>query len=153
MGRVVSMATVRVFESSRVREAAEHICKTQSYYMFRTADFKNKWDKWLFTPQKVISWSVDTLEAYLNTFMNVNSQYGHPIESFRIVVKPVRWFIQNAETGKQDYYDDLNEMLFLEGVDTWTELQRLGAGYEVVETQEEVPQRREYSIDELLDEL
>jgi uncharacterized protein (UPF0210 family) len=90
-----------------------------------------------------------TFEDYLNTFMNVNSQYGHAIENFRIVVKPVRWYIDNETTGKRDHYADLSEMVFLEGVEDWDALVKLGAGYEVLEDEEP----RELTLDELADEL
>jgi hypothetical protein len=117
--------------------------------MFRTADFKNQWAKWLFDPKKTMSWDVKTFEDYLNTFMTVNSQYGHAIENFRIVVKPVRWYIDNETTGKRDYYADLSEMVFLEGVEDWDALVKLGAGYEILEDEEP----RELTLDELADEL
>ena len=140
---------VRIFNASQVREAAEYLVKTQHYFMFRTADFKSQWNKWLFEPERVIHWDVKAYEDYLITFMNVNSQYGHPIESFKIVTKPVLWYIDR--NGGREEFERLDEMLFLEGVDSWRELLKLGAGYEVME--DEPQRRREYTLDELAEEL
>lgn len=140
---------VKIFNANQAKEAAEYLVKTQSYFMFRTADFKSVWTKWHFSPEKVISWDVKAYEEYITLFMNVNSQYGHTLDSFRVVCKPVRWFIENG-FGEREYYDTLDEMIFLEGGDGWDVIKH--AKYEVLDYEPQHIQR-EYSLDELAEEL
>jgi hypothetical protein len=142
---------VRIFNSNQLKEAGEYIASVQGHYIVRSADFKNQWTKF-FEPRKAVSWNAQAYEQELALFMDVNSsQYGHDLDSLRVVVNLLRWTITNDVTGETADYENLNEMLFLEGVDTWQALCKLGTvSYEIFE---EVRGTREYSLDELAEEL
>lgn len=142
---------VRIFNSGQLKEAGEYIASTQGHYIVRSADFKHQWTKF-FEPRKAESWNAQAFEQELNLFMDVNSsRYGHDRDSFRVVVNLLRWTITNDVTGEIAEYENLNEMLFLEGVETWQALCKLGTvSYEIHEGTRE---RREYSLDELAEEL
>lgn len=144
---------VRVFNSSQLKEASEYIASIQGHYIVRSADFKNQWTKF-FEPRKAVSWNAQAYEQELALFMDVNSsRYRHDRDSLRVVVNLLHWTITNDVTGETQNYESLNEMLFLEGVDTWQALCKLGTvSYEIFE---EVRRgtSREYSLDELAKEL
>lgn len=144
-------AMVRIFNSSQLKEAGEYIASTQGHYIVRSADFKHQWTKF-FEPRKAASWNAQAYEQELNQFMDVNcSRYGYDRDSLKVVANHLRWSIVNDVTGETAEYENLNEMLFLEGVDTWRALCELGTvSYEI---REEVRERREYSLDELAEEL